>query len=199
MRLPLLRVASLKLTSRPEETEARFKKRVADLLRTKKEAASDKLTEQYAKKQHRLATRLEKAYARVDKEKGDVKARGIDTALSVGLTIFGALFGGKSLSVSNANRTVRSARGAGRVIKEQADVKRAEEAVRLIQEDIDALARELQEKLADLSDTFAPENYTVETFNITPRHQDIYNLQIRLLWEPVLDFSDVTLDPANPE
>ena len=191
MRLPLLKVSSLKLVASPGETEPQFNKRISDLLREKKETEADKIKERYEKKQRQLNIRLEKAYARVDKEKGDVKAKGIDTALSIGATIFGALFGRKTLSVSNANRTVRSARGAGRVLKEQGDVQRAEDAVALILEDVDALAQELQEKLSLLAVRFDRENYDLETINITPRHSDIYDLQLHLVWEPVLDLSAV--------
>ncbi len=82
-------------------------------------------------------------------------------------------------------------RGAGRVLKEQGDVQRAGDAVTLIQDDIDALARELQEKLSALAESFDPVHYDMETINITPRHSDIYNLQLRLVWEPVLDLPAV--------
>ncbi len=191
MRLPLQQVASLKLVSRPGEGEAQFSQRILDLLREKKETEADKIKERYRKKQRQLEIRLEKAYARLDKEKGDVRARGIDTALSIGATIFGALFGRKTLSTANANRTVRSARGAGRVLKEQGDVQRAEDAVALIVEDIDLLAQELQEKLRQAADRFDPEHYPRETVYITPRHSDIYDLQLSLVWEPVLDLSAV--------
>ena len=191
MRLPLRKVTPLKLTSKPGETEALFIKRIADLLRGKREAEADKVKERYGKKQRQLETRIEKAYARLDKEKGDVTAKGIDTALSVGVAIFGALFGRKTLSVSTATRTASSMRGAGRVLKEKGDVQRAEDAVALIQEDIDALARELQEKLSALAENFDPVNFDLEIIYITPRHSDIYNLQLRLVWEPVLDLAAV--------
>jgi hypothetical protein len=192
MQLPLMKVTPLKLQSRPGETEVQFRQRLADVLRQKKEQEADKIKERYGKKQRQLEARLAKADARVDKEKADVKARGIDTALSIGATIFGALFGRKTLSMSNASRTVRSARGAGRVLKEQGDVHRAQEAAALILEDIDSLARELQEKLSESAERFEPEKFVPETVNITPRHSDIYNLQLRLVWEPVLDLPEFT-------
>jgi len=70
-------------------------------------------------------------------------------------------------------------------------VQRAEDAVALILEDVDILAREMQEKLSALAVSFDLENYVVETVNITPRRSDIYNLQLRLVWEPVLDLTAV--------
>jgi hypothetical protein len=192
MKLPIKRVTALKLYASPVETDVQFIQRVADVLRQKKEVEADKVKERYAKKQRQLEVRLEKAYARIDKEKEDVRARGIDTALSIGATIFGALFGRKTLSVTNANRTVRSARSAGRILKEQGDVQRAKENASIIQEDLDILALELQEKLGELSVKYDPQNYPIEIINITPRHSDIYNLQVQLVWEPVIHLPGVT-------
>lgn len=191
MKLSVMKVASLKAFSMPGESKKQFQKRVADLLREKKEIEAEKIKYRFAKKQRVLEVRLEKALARVDKEKSDVRARGIDTALSIGATIFGALFGRKALSVTNANRTVRSARSAGRIFKEQGDVQRAKENVTLLQEDIDSLALELQEKLSDVADKYDLQKYPLQTMNITPRHSDIFNLHLRLVWEPVIPLPQV--------
>ena len=184
--IPLRRVASLKLVAKPDESEAGFNKRLADLLRDKKEGDVQKLNDRYEKKQRQLQIRLEKAYVKIDKEKGDVKAKSIDTALSVGMAIFGALFSKKKLSVSTANRTIRSARGAGRILKERGDVSRAEETATLIEEELDALALELQEKVSRLTQQFDQKNYPLDTLKLTPRHSDIYNVKVWLVWEPVL-------------
>ncbi len=186
-KLPLLSVPSLKLVARPGETEVQFKQRLADIVLEKKAVEAQTIQDRYAKKQARLEERLDRAYARLDKEKSDVTARGIDTALSIGGAIFGALFGRKKLSVTNANRTVRSMRGAGRVLKEKGDVQRAEEVVSSLLADVDNLALELQEKLAAIADQYDPMNYRIETLQITPRHTDIFNIRLILVWEPIVE------------
>jgi hypothetical protein len=187
MELPLFTAPSLKLVGRPGASEAEFRKRLADVLRSKKEAEADKIKDRYAKKQEQLQARLEKAYAKIDKEKGDVTAKGLDTVLSIGGAVLGALFGRKTLSVTNANRTMRSIRGAGRVLKEKGDVQRAEQAAALLEQDVEDLALELREKLAALAERYDPAAVKLETLRITPRHSDIYNLKLCLTWEPVLD------------
>jgi hypothetical protein len=189
--LSLQSVPALKLTARPGESEMQFRKRLDDLMREKKEVEARKIRERYAKKQERLQARLEKAYARIDKEKGDVTARGIDTALSIGGAILGALFGRKKLSVGNANRAVRSMRGAGRVMKEKGDVARAEQAAAQLEQDVDALALELQEKLSALAERFDASAVDLSTVRITPRHSDIYSVRILLVWVPVLDLPPI--------
>ncbi len=189
MRLPLWSVPSLKLIARADESEAQFRKRIADELRTRKEAEAEKIKARYAKKQDQLEAKLARANARLEKEKGDVTARGIDTALSIGGVILGALFGRKKLSAANAGRTVRSMRGAGRVMKEKADVERAEEVVVGLQADLDDLALELREQLSRLAERYDPAAVSLETLQLSPRHSDIYNLKLFLVWEPVLEIS----------
>ena len=188
-KLEMLRVASLKLESRPMESEEQFHLRLVSLLRKQKEVEVQKVEERFRKKQQQLQTRLEKYAARLDKEKGDVKARGVDTALSFGVAVFGALFGSKGLSVSNVNRSARGVRSAGRLMKEKGDVERAEQEVERSELELQLLATELQETLTAVADRFDPAQYTVESFAITPRRSDIFSLTLYLLWEPDFDFS----------
>ncbi|PIE56654.1 MAG: ATP-binding protein [Desulfobulbus propionicus] len=187
-RLPLMRVTSLKLESVPGETAAAFHTRRGNALREARERVTDKLKERYAGKLRQLELRLERAQARIDKEQTDVKARGMDTALSFGVAIFGALFGRKALSVTTASRTARSMRSAGRIFKEKADVQRAVDEAGRLEEEIARLGVELEEKLAQELAAFAPELHPVESFYITPRRSDIISVRVSLLWEPIFDF-----------
>ncbi len=188
-RLELLRVERLKLESRPGESEPAFRQRVASVLREKREGEAARVEERYRKKQHQLEVRLEKARARLAKEEGDVKARGVDMALSFGVAIFGALYGRKALSVSTASRTARGMRSAGRMMKEKGDVQRARDEVSRLEREMERLSLELQEKLAAVADRFAQERYPLQRFAITPRRSDVFDVRVCLLWEPVLDFS----------
>ncbi len=189
-KLPLFRVPALKLESRPGESEEQFHLRLASLLREKKTTAGQKVEDRFRKKQQQLQVRLEKALARLDKEKGDVKARSVDTALSFGVAIFGALFGRKGASIATANRSARGVRSAGRLIKEKGDVQRAEQEVERNEQALQQLADELQESLGALADRFDPSRYPVESFAITPRRNDIFSVALCLLWEPDFYFSE---------
>ena len=130
---------------------------------------------------------MEKAYDRIEKEKGDVKSRGIDTALSFGIAVFGALFGRKALSVSTASRSAQGMRNAGRMMKEKGDVKRVSEEAERVEGEIAVLALELQEKVAKVSDKYAQEKFPLNTFSITPRRSDIFDMKVFVQWEPELD------------
>ena len=188
-KLELLRVPTLKLESRPGESEEQFHQRLAALLREKKEEQAAKIEERFGRKQQQLQVRLERAMARLQKEKGDVKARSVDTVLSFGVAIFGAFFGRKGLSVTNASRSARGVRSAGRLIKEKGDVQRVEQEIDRIEQDLQSLAVDLQDALAKISEHFDPACYPVETFALTPRRADIFEVGITLVWEPDFDFS----------
>ncbi len=188
-RLELMRVEKLKLESRPGESEAAFRQRVASLLREKREAEAAKVEERFRRKQRQLETRLEKARARLEKEEGDVRARGVDTALSFGVALFGALFGRKALSVSTASRTARGMRSAGRLMKEKGDVQRARDELARLEEEMESLSLELQEKLAAIRERFDQERFPLQRFALAPRRSDIFDVRVCLLWEPVFDLS----------
>lgn len=187
MELSMKRIPALKLESRPDESDNQFQLRIADALRQKKEDEVRKLEEQFQAKQRTLENRLEKAYARIEVEKGDVKARGMDTALSFGVAVIGALFGRKAVSVTTASRSAQGVRSAGRMMKEKEDVRRAEEEVQRIESAIAELAEELQSKIAETADRYSPANYSPEPFAIKPRRNDIFDVKVYLQWEPVLD------------
>ncbi|MHB8810404.1 MAG: ATP-binding protein [Desulfobulbaceae bacterium] len=184
--LSLQRVAVLKLESGPEETESQFRQRVADRLRTLKEAEIEKLRHQYQDREQAIARRLQNAQARMEREKGEVTARGVDTALSFGVAVLGAFFGRKPLSVTTATRSARGVRSAGQLMKEKGDARRAEEEVARVEAEITALATELEEKVTAVAGRFDPALYPAESFPLSPRRSDIAEVRVWLQWEPEL-------------
>jgi hypothetical protein len=156
-------------------------------LRTLKEGETEKVRQQYQGRQQVLLRRLRNAQTRMEKEKGEVTARGVDTALSFGVAVFGAFFGRKPLSVTTASRSAQGVRSAGRLMKEKGDARRAEEEIARVEEEITALAMELEEKITEVAARFDPSLYPVDRFTLTPRRSDIAEVRVWLQWEPVLD------------
>ncbi len=182
-RLELFRVQALRLESRPGQSLEDFRSMVAGVLGEKKQEALDKLETRYQRRYRVLEDRLARARSRLEKEKGDVASRGVDTAVSFGVAILGALFGRRTLSASNASRAGRGIRSAGKMLREREDVQRAEEALTRAEEAITLLAEELDRETERISSKFAVENYPVESFFIKPRRKDIFDVQGFILWE----------------
>jgi hypothetical protein len=189
-RLELLRVPALKMESRPGETESGFRKRVADALYEKKEAELEKIRADVARRTGVLEERLARKTDRIEREKSEVAARKMDTALSFGVAVFGALFGRRRASVTTASRSAQGMRSAGRVLKEKEDVRRAEEEAARTEAAIAALAEELREKTVAVSERYAPELFGPEKFFIKPRRTDIFDVRVCIQWEPLLELEE---------
>ncbi|BDD88507.1 ATP-binding protein [Desulfofustis limnaeus] len=184
-RLELLRAPDLKLESRPGESEADFRVRIADCLRETKEGAAEKILKSFQGKRERLEKQLEAAALKVDKERGDVSARKTDTLISFGSAILGAFLGRKALSSTTVTRAAGGLRSVGRVTKEQEDVRRAEEALAVIEEEIGRLDTEQEAALLALAEEHDPERAKVESFSLKPRRADVFDVKACLLWEMV--------------
>src|SRR5262245_490169 len=126
-RLDLHRHAALKLTSEAGESERDFRIRVQNAQREARDAEVDEVRRRFAEKRARLEEKLRRAQQGVQREEEQASQAKVQTAVSVGATIVGALFGRKTLSASTLGRATTAARGAGRAYKESDDVKRAQE------------------------------------------------------------------------
>ena len=178
-RLTLYRCRKLKMESDPKESETQFKIRVEDRLRELKEEAIDKLQERYAAKEARLQDRLRRAQERVEKEEADQTS----SLISVGVSILGALFGGRGPSAGKIGTAINR---SGRVLKERGDLSRAQERVQELQEKLEELSDELEEKIDAIDEKYSVENYPIESFALRPRKSDIRIERIVLLWRPEL-------------
>jgi len=184
-RLQLMKAPAVKLESRPGDSEADFRVRIADHMREKKEDAAEKLLAKFKVKRERLEKKLNTALVKIEKEKGDVTAKTTDTLLSIGTAVLGAFFGRKALSSSTITKTASGIRKAGQVAKEKGDVQRAQEAVADIENMIQVLNEEQVEMLEKLVDQYDPAQVEIETFAIKPRRSDIFDLQLCVLWEMI--------------
>jgi hypothetical protein len=169
----LWRCSSPKLESVVGESRADFMVRLDDLLQEKKEEEIEKLKERYAKKEKVLLERLDRAKARVAKEEVDSTS----SLIEAGISVLGALFG--KTSVTKIGRAVNK---SGKILKERGDMSWAQKRVADIQEDIDLLAEELEEKIDALQEKYDIDTCQVTEFKIKPRKTDIDIESCALVW-----------------
>ena len=181
--LTLYKVASLKLESEVDETIPQFKIRINDVLRIKQDEASEKIRTKFEKKKITLDKRYQRAIEKLEKEEADVSSRTTDTVLAFGMTILDAFLGRSSLKRSTASRAGSTIRNARKMYSEKDDVTVAERKVLEAEEDIEALAEELESEIDKISEDFEIDNYEIEEFYIKPRRSDIHNVEMVLLWE----------------
>jgi hypothetical protein len=121
--------------------------------REKRDEAIEELRAKYAPKIHRAEEKARHATQVVEREEGQMKNAGVQTAVSAGATILTAIFGRKKLSYSTIGRGTTTARGAARAMQQREDVEHAKENLAAAQQELDALNAELEEKIARIRET----------------------------------------------
>lgn len=194
--LTLLRHAGFKIVSEVGETETGFRLRMQQRAREARDLAVGKLRADYDKKAARLQERLRRAKDDVAEQQSQASQQTMETAVSIGSALLGALLGRKTLSARNAGRIGTAARRAGRVAKERRDVAQAEADVAVLKGEIDALARALADDLDALAAVPAAEAIALDQVAVRARSQDISVRFVGLLWRPYRRTADGRTMPA---
>jgi hypothetical protein len=178
--LMLWRCPVTRLVSRPNETEADFRARLAQALREKRDREDDAIRKRYAPKFASLQERLRRAEEREARERGEYDQQKLGSAISIGATVLGALFGRKIASTGNIGRAATAARSVGRASKEKGDVDRAAENVETVRQQIADLEKELQAE----AETLPPPSASgpLEELRVAPRKSDLVVEQVALAW-----------------
>jgi hypothetical protein len=175
----LWRNKALKLQSKPGESKGDFSVRLRQARREKRDAAVEKLRQQYGKKIKTMQGRVGRAEDKVEREKSQYGQQKLQTGISMGATVLGAIFGSRAMG-----RATSAARGAGRVAREREDVRRAEESLEDLQEDLRGLEIELEEEARELEAEMEAQALEAEEVIVRPKKADIRVTDLRLAWKP---------------
>jgi hypothetical protein len=190
----LLSCKDLKLTSNPGETEGDFRVRLSQALREHRDQAVTKLRDKHAAKLKSLDDRLRRATDRVEREKSQYSQRKLDTAISIGTSVLGAIFGGKSVATTRAGSAARS---AGRVFSERGDMARAGESLESLTAERDELLRRIEQEASDLTSSLDASQIALTRVRVPPRKSDIAIGRIAIAWEPWRAGADGFPRPAS--
>jgi hypothetical protein len=180
-RVELMRHPTLGITSQPGESEADFLVRLQHEARAARDAAIDEVRRKYAAKQASLADRLKRAEASVDREQQQASDQKVQTAVSFGATVLGALLGRKAVSTGTLGRATTAARGVGRSMKEASDVRRAAESVEHVKRAIAKLDDQIAADIAAVSHRFH-ERVPLERVTLAPRRGHVEVQFVALGW-----------------
>jgi len=108
----------------------------------------------------------------------------MDTAVSIGKSIFGALFSRKKLSRANVDRASSSARKAGRVAREKEDVQRARDNLDTLIQQRMQLDDRIADEVAKIDVAYRPDQIALERLQVRPRKSDISVDQVVVVWVP---------------
>ncbi|HWQ45841.1 MAG TPA: hypothetical protein VN376_03180, partial [Longilinea sp.] len=179
--IDLFRSPSMNIISNSGETEAEFRVRLSQMARETRDDQTEKLRAKYTPKIQALQEKVRKATQAVEKEKDQVKAADLQSAISIGATLLGALSGRRTSS-----RVATAARGVGRSISQRGDISSATANETALKEQLTALQAEFDTEVAALASKINPTTETFEAVSIHPKKTDIAVQLLAVLWQPYL-------------
>ncbi len=170
--------------SRPDETEGDFRARIAHRVKEWRDGQIEEVRQRHATKLAALADRIERARQKVEREKAEAKNQSMQTYVSIGSAVIGALLGRKKASATNIGRAATSMRSASRAARQQADVAHAEESLATLEEKRLELEAAIEEELERIRLESSPDRIALEAIEIPARKTDIAVDGVVLAWVP---------------
>ena len=177
--LVIYRSPSTNLCSTPGETEAAFRARAEQNAREQRDNAIEKLRQKYAPKVLALQDRLRRAQHTLEREQEQAREAGWNTAVAVGTSVLGALFGSRRKVVSRTN-----VGSVGRAHRQRQDVGRAEETVAAVEQQLRELEAEVKLKTEELQTKIDTATEPLEAVTIKPKKTNISVRLFTLAWVP---------------
>ena len=184
LRVKLLRSPSLKAVSRSGENERDFRIRLEMAAREERDRLKDQLRAKHESRLRTLQDRIRRAQAAVERESEQASQRKVDTAIRVGATLLGALFGRKAASRSTVAGAGSAMRTLSRAGKEAADVRRAQESLEVLEQQLRELENEIEVEARSIEDRVDPRVEALETVEVRPKKTDISVALLALAWLP---------------
>jgi hypothetical protein len=166
------------------ESERDFRARLQQASRESRDEALERLRKKYAPKQAALDERRRRAEQTVQREREQATGQKLQTAISVGATLVGALFGRKAISATTIGRATTAARGVGRAINDADDVERAQQTLAAVEEQRRLLDEELRTETAALDAATGAATERLETIVLKPKKANVTMKLIALVWMP---------------
>jgi hypothetical protein len=194
--ITLYRSTRFKLASEPGETEGEFRVRLQTAANEQRDLEVAKLRKRYATKVTTLENRLMRAEQAIAREKEQSTKKVLDTAVSVGTAILGAVLGRKKLSSTTATKIGSAIKTAGGARKEAQDVERAEQTAAKVQADLAALEQQLAGEVAALEAGFDAQTEELKEIVVRAKSTDITLNATALVWMPYAADDKGRLRPA---
>ncbi len=194
--ITLYRSKKYRLTSEPDETEGEFRTRLQQLANEKRDQAVAKLRKRYATKATTLENRLLRAQQAIEREQQQSTKKKLDTAVSFGTAILGAVLGRKRLSSTTASKMGTAIRSASGARKEASDVARAKQTAAKVRADMESLNVALQKDIDAQDDAFDAQSEALTEIEIKAKVADVHVPLVGIIWMPYRDSGDGRLVAA---
>ena len=183
-RANLLCCDAFKAASKAGESAGDFRARLTLTAREQRDAAVAGLRQRWQAKLLQLQDQIRRAEERREREQGQLTQQRMQTAVSIGSSILGALLGRKAISATNIGRIGTAARSATRMGHESQDVARAEESIEVLQQRLADTKREVDAEVARLESTLDASTVALRPVEVAARKSDLAVGEVALVWAP---------------
>ncbi len=170
--------------ARPGESERDFRIRLAEQARQERDERIEALRKKYAARLRTAEDRVLRGEQAVERETAEADQAQMQSMISLGTNLLGAVLGRKRLS---ATRVSSTARGFGRASKQKQDIQRAEARLSSYRQRLDELECEIEHEIEEIGKRFDPFSMELDTIELKPRKRDIDIRLLAVAWVPVSD------------
>ena len=176
--LSLFKNPDLKIVSEPEESEDAFRHRCRELVEKMIEKDVEKLKTKYERKVDRIEDRVDREKIKIKRLETELSSKKTEELLSLGESVLGLFLGSRSTrGLSSAARKRRSTSSASNRL----DLQKTK--VSQLEEDLLELQEELEDKVADIEDTYYEKADNIELFDVRLEKDDIIIAKQAILWK----------------
>jgi hypothetical protein len=162
----------------PAGDEADAKAYFTHRIHEQRDEAIEKLRDKYESKLKSLEKKMQTATERVEREKSQSRTSMISAVSSIAGALLGGFLGGRRTGMTTV------ARGVGYASQQGGDVKRAEAALQLLDDDRKELKEDLEEDLEALQKEYQTDDLELESTEIPPRKGDLKVADLIIVWTP---------------
>jgi hypothetical protein len=192
----LYRSKRYRLTSTATETEGQFRARLQQADNEQRDLAIGKIRKRYATKTTTLENRLLRAEQSLEREQQQASKKHLDTVVSFGTAILGAVLGRKRVSASTTQKIGTAVKSASSSRKEAGDVERARRTAEQVRADITELEAHLADEIAALDVSGSAQDEELTEIVVKAKTSDVRLPVFGLLWVPYTDRGDGRLQAA---
>ena len=175
---------TLKLYAKPGETERDFRARLQQAVREQRDAAVDKIRDEYETRLDGVTTKKEKEAAELAEDRAQLQGR-VGEEIFSGLDSVAGLFGlfgtrrRKSLSGISKAATKRRMTATA-----QADIDESVAKIKQFDEQIAELKSQMEAEMTDATDKWTKAADDVQEVKVAPKKSDIDVRLVSLAWKP---------------
>jgi hypothetical protein len=191
----LLKSEELGEFSRPNESERDFRIRLAQAMNEERDDAIAQLRKKFATRLAAIETREANAQARLQGAIGQAKEQQMESAISLGTTVLGAILS-RRVSASTIHKAGSAVKSASKSSAKRTEVLNHEETLASIQREKQALEAEIASEIQTIRNKYDAQAVHFETVNFPLKKSQISLQLFGLIWLPYVLSADRSIRQA---